>query len=115
MMDSDCLFCKMSKGEFPVDMLHEDSILFAIRDIAPRAPVHLLIIPRQHIPSARQVGDEHATLLAHMIDVANRLADELEIGERGFRLVFNVGDEGGQTIYHLHLHVLGGQRLGPEG
>jgi histidine triad (HIT) family protein len=113
--DVDCLFCNMAKGRFPVDKLHEDSLVFAIRDINPRAPTHLLIISRQHIPTAHHLSDAHSTLLGHMVQVANKLMDDLELSDRGYRLAFNVGEEGGQTIYHLHLHVLGGRRLGAEG
>jgi len=105
----------MATGAFPVDKLHEDSLLFAIRDINPRAPTHVLLISREHIPTARELTVEHGPLLAHMVGVANRLADDLELGERGYRLAFNVGAEGGQTIYHLHLHLLGGRQLGAEG
>jgi histidine triad (HIT) family protein len=115
MTDADCLFCKMSSGAFPVDMLHQDALVYAIRDINPRAPTHIMVIAREHIPTARYLEPEHGQLLGHMISIANKLADDLDIGERGYRLTFNVGDEGGQTIYHLHLHVLGGHRLGPEG
>jgi histidine triad (HIT) family protein len=104
----------MASGAFPTDMLHEDSQLFAIRDINPRAPIHVLIIPRRHIPTARDLTIDEAPLLSHMVAVANQLADELEIGMRGYRLAFNVGEEGGQTIYHLHMHLLGGRHLGPE-
>jgi histidine triad (HIT) family protein len=112
---SDCLFCQMSTGAFPTDMLHQDSQLFAIRDINPRAPIHLLIIPRRHFDTVRDLALEQAPLLSHMVSVANQLADQLDIGTRGYRLAFNVGEEGGQTIYHLHLHLLGGHALGPEG
>lgn len=105
----------MAKGEFPVDKLHEDGLVFAIADINPRAPTHLLIIPRQHIASARYLSTEHYALLGHMFGVAGNLASDLEIADRGYRLTFNVGEEGGQTIYHLHMHVLGGHRLGREG
>jgi len=96
-------------------MLHQDSQLFAIRDINPRAPTHLLIIPRRHFATVRDLTLDQAPLLSHMVTVANQLADQLEIGERGYRLAFNVGDEGGQTIYHVHMHLLGGHQLGPEG
>jgi len=114
--DSDCLFCKMAHGEFPVDMLHQDELIFAIADIAPRAPVHVLIIPRNHIASARQLDPrEHGPLLGHMVSVANKLAADFDIDERGYRLAFNVGEEGGQTIYHLHMHLLGGRPLAAEG
>ncbi len=114
-MANDCLFCRMASGEMAVEKLHDDELCFAIRDINPRAPTHLLIIPRQHIPSVREIEEEHGPLLARMVSAANGLADGEGIGERGYRLAFNCGDDGGQTIYHLHLHVLGGRRLGPEG
>ncbi len=114
-MANDCLFCRMASGEMAVEKLHEDELCFAIRDINPRAPVHLMVIPKQHIPSVREVGEEHGPLLARLVSVANRLADAEGIGQRGYRLAFNCGDDSGQTIYHLHLHVLGGRRLGPEG
>ena len=115
MSQSDCLFCNMASGEQDVEKLHDDELCFAIRDINPRAPTHLLIVSREHIPTGRDIRDEHGALLARMVSVANRLADGEGLGERGYRLTFNCGDEGGQTIYHIHLHVLGGRRLGPEG
>jgi histidine triad (HIT) family protein len=105
----------MSNGAFAVDMLHRDELCFAIRDINPRAPVHVMVIPHQHIASARELNQDHGALLTQMYFVANKLADELGVGETGYRLAFNVGPDGGQTIYHLHLHLLGGKRLGPEG
>ena len=110
-----CLFCQMAAGEQAVEKLHEDELCFAIRDINPRAPVHLLVIPREHIAKISDVGEEHAPLLGRLVSVANRLADAEGVGERGYRLTFNCGEEGGQTIYHIHLHVLGGRRLGAEG
>ena len=113
-MASDCLFCRMANGAFPVDKLHEDSLSFVIRDINPRAPIHAMVIPKQHIVSAHELTLDHGPLLGHMFAVAARVADELETGERGYRLTFNVGEDGGQTVYHLHLHLLGGGRLGPE-
>jgi histidine triad (HIT) family protein len=113
---TDCLFCKMAHNEFPVDMLHQDALVFAIADIAPRAPVHVLIIPRNHIPSARELDPiSHGPLLGHMVSVANKLAADFDVDERGYRLAFNVGEEGGQTIYHLHMHLLGGRPLAAEG
>ena len=105
----------MASGAMAVEKLHDDDLCFAIRDINPRAPVHLMVIPQEHIASVREVREEHGPLLARMLSVANRLADGEGIAERGYRLAFNVGSEGGQTIYHLHLHVLGGRRLGAEG
>jgi histidine triad (HIT) family protein len=113
---TDCLFCKMAAGDVPVEVSHKDERVFAINDIAPRAPIHILIIPREHIPSARELTPaEHGDLLGHMVDVANRLAAERDLDERGYRLAFNVGEDGGQTIFHLHMHLLGGRALGAEG
>ncbi len=114
-MPDDCLFCKMASGAMDVPKLHDDELLFAIRDINPRAPVHLLIVPKAHIADARHVGDEHGALLARMVGVAAQLAEGEGIHQRGYRLAFNVGEEGGMTISHLHMHVLGGRHLGAEG
>jgi histidine triad (HIT) family protein len=105
----------MASGATPVAKLFDDDRVFSIRDIHPRAPTHVMIIPKEHIPTARDLGPQHGDLLAHMFVTATKLAEELGLKERGYRLTFNVGDEGGQTIYHLHLHLLGGRRLGPEG
>lgn len=105
----------MASGATPVAKLFDDDRVFSIRDIHPRAPTHVMIIPKEHIPTARDLGPQHGDLLAHMFTTATKLAEDLGLKERGYRLTFNVGDEGGQTIYHLHLHLLGGRRLGPEG
>jgi histidine triad (HIT) family protein len=114
--DADCLFCRMASGDVPVDMVYQDDAVFAIMDIAPRAPKHLLVVPREHIESVRSLDEAaHAPLLGHMVGVANALAEQAGMLESGFRLAFNVGEDGGQTIYHLHMHVLGGHKLGPEG
>ncbi|OGO53074.1 MAG: histidine triad nucleotide-binding protein [Chloroflexi bacterium RBG_16_68_14] len=114
-MTADCLFCRMASGEMPVEKLHDDELCFSIRDINPRAPVHFMVVPREHIPSVREVRDEHGPLLARLVSVANQVADAEGVSQRGYRLAFNCGDDGGQTIHHLHLHVLGGRRLGAEG
>jgi len=114
-MAEDCLFCKMASGAMEVPKLHDDEMVFAIRDINPRAPVHLLVIPKQHIADARHVGDEHGATLARMVAVAAQLAGSEGISDRGYRLAVNVGEDGGMTISHLHLHVLGGRHLGAEG
>jgi histidine triad (HIT) family protein len=114
-MADDCLFCRMARGAAQVPKVQEDDLVFSIKDIHPRAPTHVMIIPKQHIATARHLGPEHGQLLAHMFATATQIAKDLGVSERGYRLTFNVGDEGGQTIYHLHLHLLGGRRLGPEG
>ncbi len=115
MTESDCLFCKMVSGEIPVLRLYDDEAVMAFRDIAPRAPEHVLIIPKMHIPSANEVTEAHDQLLGRMFAAARKVAVDLNLSERGYRLAFNVGPDGGQTIYHLHMHLLGGRKLGAEG
>jgi histidine triad (HIT) family protein len=112
---TECLFCNMASGKTPVEKLHEDEQVFAIRDIHPRAPVHFMVIPKEHIPSALDIDQEHGSLLAHMIQVANQVAEGEGIADTGYRLALNVGKYGGLLIYHLHLHVLGGRHLAAEG
>jgi len=115
MSQTDCLFCNMASREMDVEMVHEDDAVFAVRDLHPRAPLHLLIIPKQHIASARDITEEHGGLLARMVVVAKALAIENGVHDDGYRLTFNVGEEGGQTIFHLHMHLLGGRQMGFEG
>ncbi len=114
-MPDDCLFCRMASGAMDVPKVFEDEQLFVIRDINPRAPVHDLIIPRKHIPTAEDVTDEDGPLLVQMLQAAKRVAEVEQLAERGYRLAFNVRGDSGMTIWHLHLHLLGGRRLGPEG
>jgi histidine triad (HIT) family protein len=114
-MADDCLFCKMSSGEMAVEKLHEDDLCFAIRDINPRAPVHFMVIPHEHIATVRDLSEGHGPLLGRMFAAANQVADAEGLAERGYRLAFNCGDDAGQTVYHIHLHVLGGRRLDAEG
>lgn len=115
MSDDDCLFCKMSRGEIPVTMVAENDHAFAIRDIHPRAPVHVLVIPREHIPTARDVGAQHGATVAGLFALAQEVARREGVDESGYRLAFNVGEAAGMTISHLHMHLLGARRLGPEG
>jgi len=112
---ADCLFCRMASGEMPVDKLHDDDHLFAIRDINPRAPVHFMVIPKEHIPTLAELTDGQAPLLYRMVAVAREIAAEEGIAERGYRVVINCGREGGQAVFHLHMHVLGGRTLRAEG
>ena len=111
----DCLFCKMGAGRLEVSKLHDDELVFSVRDINPRAPTHFMVIPKEHIASVTEVQDEHGPLLARMVQVATDIAQREGLANRGYRLAFNYGEDGGQTIYHLHMHVLGGRRLGAEG
>ena len=115
MNPADCLFCKMSRGEIPVQPILQNEKVFAIRDINPRAPVHTLVIPRQHIDNAREIDWSHAELLANLFTTAKEVARLEGVFESGYRLAFNVGEAAGMTIHHLHLHLLGGRHLGPEG
>ncbi len=112
---ADCLFCNMAEGKTQVDKLHDDDLVFSIRDIHPRAPVHVMVIPKQHIPTATDLTDEHGPLLGRLFEVAAQVARREGLDERGYRLAFNVGEQAGMTISHLHLHMLGGRPLGPEG
>jgi histidine triad (HIT) family protein len=103
----------MASGAVPVDKLHDDPQVFAIRDIHPQAPVHFMVIPKEHIATAADLEDKHAPLLARMIAVGNDIARREGIAESGYRLVINMGRY--LHIFHRHMHVLGGHRLGPEG
>ena len=109
-MNDDCLFCRMVSGEIPVPKLYEDDNFIVIKDKFPKAEVHLLVVPRQHIPSLVELGDEHRGLIADSMLLLPRLAREQ--GLKGFRTVINTGREGGQEIFHLHIHLLGGKMGG---
>lgn len=107
----DCLFCKIIKGEIPSQKVYEDEKVYAFYDISPAAPVHVLIIPKEHIPSANALTAENAPVVGHIFRVAAELAKELGIAESGYRVVNNCGEDGGQTVQHLHFHLLGGRSL----
>lgn len=107
----DCLFCKISNKEIDSDILYEDDDVMAFSDIAPKAPVHKLIIPKRHIATINDLSIDDESLVGKMILTAKRLAKQLSIDENGYRLVYNVGQGGGQVIYHIHLHLLGGRNL----
>jgi len=107
----DCVFCKIVAGEIPGDILYQDEEVIAFRDINPLAPIHLLIIPKKHIPSLVQLTEADLSLIGEMVNTANQLAKREGICESGYRLVVNCGKQGGQLVPHLHLHLLGGRRL----
>jgi histidine triad (HIT) family protein len=107
--DPDCLFCKVVAGTIPATKLHEDELVVAFRDIAPRAPTHILIVPRDHIASAADLTDQDGPMLGRLFATAAELARREGIAEAGYRLVSNVGRWGGQTVDHLHIHMLGGR------
>lgn len=108
----DCLFCKMVRGEIKPDTVYEDEEILAFRDVNPQAPVHILVIPKRHIATTGDLGAEDAALTGRLVLVAARLAEEEGVAESGYRMVFNCNDDGGQSVSHLHLHLLGGRRLG---
>ncbi|MGN0636020.1 MAG: histidine triad nucleotide-binding protein [Acutalibacteraceae bacterium] len=104
----DCLFCKIIAGEIPSKKVYEDEQVYAFYDIDPQAPVHILIIPKEHIPSAAQITAENSAVVAHIFEVAAKLAAEAGLKD-GFRVVTNCGDSAGQSVKHLHFHLLGGR------
>ncbi len=110
----DCIFCRIVAGEAPAKLVHQDDLVIAFRDIRPAAPTHVLIVMREHIPSIGEVGEEHAGLLSRIVTVANQIARDEGIFESGYRLLTNKGYGGGQTVFHLHFHLLGGRPLGPK-
>ena len=113
MHDPNCLFCKIIAGQIPSKKVYEDEQVFAFHDIHPWAPVHFLIVPKLHLPSMASATPEHAGLLGHMMLLAPRLAIEQGCNpypDGGYRIVVNTGTEGGQEVYHLHMHVIGGPR-----
>ena len=107
-----CIFCKIIKGEIRSDKVYEDDCVLAFRDIAPEAPVHIVIIPKKHIISLNEVVNDDIEILSHIFLVAKELAAENKINKTGYRLVNNCGNDGGQTVHHLHFHLLGGNKLG---
>lgn len=108
----DCLFCKIAAGEIPSSKVYEDETVFAFRDIAPVAPVHVLIIPKQHVLSSpAEVTAENSAVIAHIFEVAAKLAAELGL-DNGWRIVANCGEDGGQTVKHIHFHLVGGKPMG---
>lgn len=108
----DCLFCRIVAGEIPTDFLHEDALVVAFPDISPRAPTHILLIPREHLVSAAELTEAHAPMLGRLFAAAARLAQERGVVESGFRLVTNAGADAGQSVDHLHVHLLGGRHFG---
>jgi histidine triad (HIT) family protein len=112
---ADCIFCGIIAGKVKADRLYEDDLVVAILDINPRAPVHFMIIPKEHIRDARYIKGEHGPLISRMFTTAAQVAKDEGVSESGYRLAFNVGPAAGMTVDHLHLHCLGGRELGPEG
>ena len=110
-MNDACIFCRIANGQIPAKLAHEDDRTVAFHDIDPRAPVHVLIIPRQHIAAVDQLADGDVDLVGGMFLVARQLARELGVADSGYRLVVNSGADAGQSVDHLHMHLLGGRPL----
>lgn len=106
---SDCLFCGIIQGEVKGNIVYEDPSVVAFRDVRPQAPVHILIVPRKHLATLMDLGEEDNPLVGHVFQVAAALAKKEGISENGFRVVVNCGSEAGQTVYHIHFHLLGGR------
>ena len=106
----DCVFCKIASGEIPSKKVYEDEQIVAFYDLEPQAPVHILLIPKQHIGSVTEITQENSAVVAHIYEVAARLAKENKL-DSGFRIVCNAGKDGGQTVPHLHFHLLGGRSM----
>lgn len=109
---NDCLFCKIARGEIPSKKIYEDEELLAFHDIGPKAPVHFLVVPKKHVANLMEIQEGDSALLGRMLFKAQELARQLGCAERGARFVFNCKSDGGQTVDHLHLHVLGGRVMG---
>lgn len=107
----DCIFCKIINGDIPSTKVYEDELVIAFKDINPEAPVHVLIVPRQHIDSIAQIDVSHHALIGHIHSVANQIAIDTGIDQNGYRLLTNIGKDGGQSVQHLHYHLLGGRQL----
>ena len=110
-MPTDCLFCRIIAGELPASQVHSDDTVVAIRDIAPQAPTHILLLSRKHVPSVRELGPKDRELLGKIVAVAATLAEREGVAADGYRLVVNTGRNGGQTVDHLHVHLLGGRPM----
>jgi len=111
-MKESCIFCKIGAGEIPSEKVYEDEAVMAFRDIDPQAPEHILLIPRRHIPTTLDLGQADQELVGRIFLVANQLAQKFGFAEDGFRIVNNCNADGGQVVWHLHFHLLGGRKMG---
>lgn len=106
-----CLFCRIIKGEIPSEKVYEDEIVFAFKDIKPEAPSHVLIIPKKHISNINELESEDEAIIGHIYTAAKKIARDLGVDKTGYRVVANCGNDAGQTVYHIHFHLLGGRSL----
>jgi histidine triad (HIT) family protein len=108
---SECLFCRIIAGKIPATIVYSDNRIIAFKDIEPQAPHHIIIIPRKHFSTIQDLSNDDANLIGNITLVANQIAEELGIAENGYRLIWNCNHDGGQAVYHIHLHLLGGRVL----
>lgn len=108
---NNCLFCKIIAGEIPSDKVYENEHVFAFRDIDPKAPTHILIVPKEHIATTNDLDESHKSIVGEIVLTAKQLAKDEGIAESGYRTVFNCNKDGGQAVYHIHLHLLGGRQM----
>jgi histidine triad (HIT) family protein len=111
-MATDCIFCRIAAGEIPAGIVYQDDALVAFRDIYPQAPVHLLVVPREHVASLDDLSDGHAALAGRLLTAVPKVVAAVGGLENGYRVIANTGPDAGQTVHHLHLHILGGRALG---
>ena len=111
MSEENCIFCKIAGGEISATKVYEDDQVIAFHDITPQAPTHVLIIPKEHMESLNDAGRSDVPLLGHLVWLAPKIANQLGIAENGFRVVVNTGADGGQSVFHLHVHVMGGRPM----
>jgi len=109
---ADCLFCKIVAGDVPADIIYESDTAVAFRDISPKAPTHVLVIPREHISTVNEVEPSHERIVGSLFSAARQVAEDEGLAEAGYRLVMNCNEGAGQSVFHIHLHLLGGRRLG---
>ena len=108
-----CVFCKIVNKELPAKVVYEDDIVMAFHDINPQAPVHILIVPKEHIPTVNDLEEKHKELTGHIFLVARKIAQDMGFAEKGYRILINCNRDGGQEIYHIHYHLFAGKPLGP--
>lgn len=110
-MSENCIFCKIIAGQIPSNKVYEDDVCLAFKDITPQAPTHILIIPREHFDSLDKAEKSHRETLGHLLLTAAKIARDQDFAEKGYRVVINTNDDGGQTVFHLHVHLLGGRQF----
>lgn len=110
----DCLFCKIAAKEIPSEKVYEDEFVYAFEDINPVAPVHIIVIPKFHIESANQINEQNSKEIQRVFEVIPKIADKVGVAKSGYRVITNIGEDGGQTIKHIHFHIIGGTKLGDK-